>query len=135
VSKPPYLLPQVRDFFYISGQQNGFIVNEIWHDWVQNCFIPHIQKIRLQNNLPNQKALLIVYSHSTRKYKPTIKLFEQHNIMVNILPAHSSTILQPLDLSVNGELKRLLKLRFQPKANEDKPTKRSRLMYITVECL
>ena len=62
-------------------------------------------------------------------------MFEDNNILVNILSAHSSTILQPLDLTVNGELKRLLRQRFKAVKGEDIPTKRSRLMYTTVECL
>ena len=131
----PYLLPVVKHFFHISGQENGFIINDIWHEWVEKTYIPHIEDLRVQLNLPHQKALLIVDSHSTRKHKPTIELFEKHNIMVHILPAYSSTILQPLDLTVNGEFKHLLKLCFQPRTGEDTPTKRSRLMYTTVECL
>jgi hypothetical protein len=102
---------------------------------VEKSFIPHINKLRQQCNTPNQKALLIVDSHSTHKHEPTIKLFEEHNIMVFILPAHSSTILQPLDLSVNGQLKKLLKDRFKVVEGEDRPTKRNRLMFTTAECL
>lgn len=131
----PPLLPQVTTFFSFSGQLNGFIDNSIWHEWVKNVLIPHINKIRQQLGKPNQKALFIVDSHSTRKHQPTILLFEENNICVIILPAHSSTILQPLDLSVNGELKRLLRIRFKPKDGEDTPTKRNRLLYATVECL
>jgi hypothetical protein len=131
----PHLDPKVANFFSFAGQNNGFICNEIWHEWVKTVFIPHINRIRQQIGKPNQKVLFIVDSHSTRKYQPTIDLFQQHNIFVFILPAHSSTILQPLDLTVNGELKRLLKLRFKPVKGEDKPTKRNRLLYTTVECL
>jgi hypothetical protein len=130
------MLSFVREFFHISGQQNGFIVNDIWHDWVKKMLIPHIENLCQQFKLPHQKALLLVDSHSTRKHQPTITtLFEQHNIYVKVLPAHSSTILQPLDLTVNGEFKRLLRLRFHPKTGEDTPTKRSRLLYTSVECL
>lgn len=131
----PYLLDSVRSFFHISGQQNGFIINEIWHEWVQKTFIPHVIEMRKVLGMPDQKALLLVDSHSTRKYEPTKKLFEQHNIFVKILPAHSSTILQPLDLTVNGEFKRVLRNRFKPKTNEKTPEKRSRLMYKSVEAL
>ena len=51
------------------------------------------------------------------------------------MPAHSSTILQPLDLSCNGELKRLLKLYFPTVESEDGPDKHNRLLYTTVFCL
>lgn len=119
----------------LSGQPNGFISNEIWHEWVVNVFLPYVNKLRQKMGKPNQMVLFLVDSHSTRKHEPTIKLFEQYNIMVLILPAHSSTILQPLDLTCNGELKRLLRLNFLPVGGEDRPTKRNRLLYTAVMCL
>lgn len=48
---------------------------------------------------------------------------------------HSSATLQPLDLTCNSELKRVLKLNFKPVDYENKPTKQNRLLYTTVECL
>lgn len=131
----PHLHRAVEAFYSFAGQGNGFICNEIWHAWVETVFIPHVQQVRERLGKPNQKVLLIVDSHSTRKYAPTIKLLNDHNIYTLILPAHSSTILQPLDLTVNGELKRLLKLRFKPKEGEDRATKRNRLLFISVACL
>ena len=74
-------------------------------------------------------------SHSTCKYQPTIDLFQQHNILVFVLPAHSSTILQPLDLTVNGEFKQLMRKYFKPVQGENKPTKHNRLLYIAIRCL
>lgn len=131
----PPLEPRVVNFYSLSGQQNGFISNEIWHEWVRTVFIPHINNVRHQLGKPGQKVLFLVDSHSTRKYEPTIKLFEQNKIIVLILPAHSSTILQPLDLTCNGELKKLLRANFLPVADEDRPTKRNRLLVTSVFCL
>lgn len=102
---------------------------------MRNIFIPKVNEIRRNIGKPTQKALFIVDSHSTRKNEEAIRLFEENNICVVILPAHSSTILQPLDLTVNGELKRLLRLRFRPKKDLDTATKRNKLLYKTVECL
>lgn len=132
----PYLDPSILNFYYLTGQENRFINNEIWHQWALTVLIPYVVKMRQQLGLsPNFPALFIVDSHSTRKYEPTILLFQQYNIHVLILPAHSSATLQPLDLSCNGELKRLLKHHFKPVSDEDRPTKRNRLLYTTVECL
>eukprot|EP00026_Physarum_polycephalum_P014184 Phypoly_transcript_14671.p1 GENE.Phypoly_transcript_14671~~Phypoly_transcript_14671.p1 ORF type:complete len:180 (+),score=25.55 Phypoly_transcript_14671:313-852(+) len=97
--------------------------------------IPYVEQIRRLKGCPNQPALLIADSHVTRGHKPTIDLLEQHNIHLKILPAHSSTILQPLDLSCNKEFKRALCLVFPPLPNEDKPTKRNRLLYSSVFAL
>lgn len=131
----PHLEEEVLQFFAISGQDNGFISNEIWHEWVQNVFIPHILKLRQIHNIPHQPALLLVDSHSTRKHEPTIKLFEAYNIIVFILPAHSSTTLQPLDLSCNREFKRVLRQLFHTVENEDRPTKRNRLLFTSIHAL
>jgi DDE superfamily endonuclease len=131
----PQLNDQVQGFFSISGQPNGFIDNSIWHAWVRDVFIPHVNNLRKNMNQPNAPVLFLVDSHSTHKYAPTIKLFADNNIIVLILPAHSSTILQLLDLTCNGELKRLLKANFAVVADEDGPTKRNRLLYTSVYCL
>lgn len=131
----PPLDPSIVSFYALTGQPNGFIDNGIWHSWVKNIFIPHINKIRQQKGQPTLPVLFIVDAHSTRKHLPTQQLFVENNIIVFILPAHSSTILQPLDLSCNGELKRLLKLYFPTVDNEDGPDKRNRLLYTTVLCL
>lgn len=131
----PHLEEEILQFFAISGQENGFISNEIWHQWVEKVLIPHINRLRQQHNIPNQPALLIVDSHSTRKHEPTIRLFEAHNIIVFILPAHSSTILQPLDLSCNKEFKRVLRQLFHVVPNEDRPTKRNRLLFTSIHAL
>ena len=119
----PPLDPRAETFFCISGQQNGFISNDIFFNWVCAVFIPHIIQIRKNLNRPNAKALLFIDPHSTRAYPPAIEEFEKNNIMVKVLLAHSSTISQPLDLTVNHELKRTLSIYFQPKASEALPDK------------
>src|SRR5271163_2709452 len=118
----PQLDAQVQGFFSISGQPNGFIDNSIWHAWVRDVFIPHVNNIRKNMGQPNAPVLFLVDSHSTRKHKPTKKLFADNNIIVLVFPAHSSTILQPLDLTSNGELKRLLRANFVVVEGEDGPT-------------
>jgi DDE superfamily endonuclease len=86
-------------------------------------------------NQPNTPVLFLVDSHSTRKYKLTKKLFEDNNIIVLVLPAHSFTILQSLDLICNRELKRLLRVNFVVVEGEDSSTKHNRLLYTSVYCL
>lgn len=134
VNLPP-LSDEVVNFYHISGQENGFIDKDIFYLWVQNGLIPQVQEIRKNLKCPDQKALLIVDSHSSRDCADTIELCEQNGIIVLILPAHSSTILQPLDLSVNKALKEALRTNFEPVANESAPDKRNRLLYISIFCL
>ena len=131
----PHLDPSILDYYFYSGQQNRFIDNDIWFVWVRDVFIPHIQNIHTILNKPNALALLIFDSHSTCNEEEAKKLFAANNIHVLILPAHSSTVLQPLDLSVNVEFKRLLRLHFLPLEGEDKPTKCNKLLFTSVGCL
>lgn len=131
----PPLKGEITQFFFLSGQENGFINNEIWHKWVEQILIPYIIQIRIDLGMPGQKALFIVDSHSTRAHQPTILLFETYNILVIILPAHSSTIMQPLDLAPNKEFKRNLRIHFPPKPNEERAEKRNRLLFTTMQCL
>jgi DDE superfamily endonuclease len=91
-----------------------------------------VNNLRRVMNQSNTPVLFLVNSHSTCKHKPTKKLFEDNNIIILVLPAHSSTILQPLDLTCNGELKRLLRANFVVVEGEDSLTKRNRLLYTSV---
>lgn len=131
----PHLEEEVLQFFSISGQENGFNSNELWYNWVKGVFIPYVEQTRRIKGCPNQTALLIADSHVTRGHQPTIDLLEQYNVHLKILPAHSSTILQPLDLSCNKEFKRALRLVFPPLPSEDRPTKHNRLLYSSVFAL
>lgn len=131
----PPLEPEVISFFSISGQENGFISNEIWHDWVRTVFIPHINRVRQQLGKPHQKVLFLVDSHSTRKYEPTIQLLNEAGVITYVLPAHSSTVLQPLDLTCHAKFKELLRDNFLPVPNEEKGVKRNRLLHTTIYCL
>jgi DDE superfamily endonuclease len=131
----PDLPREVTSFFNMSGQENGFITKEIFFHWVQDVYIPFVENTRRQLGCPNQAALLIVDSHNSRDHSDTIKLCKQHNIIVLVLLAHSSTILQPLDLSVNKKLKEALQENFEPKPHESVPEKRSRLLYTSIFCL
>jgi hypothetical protein len=55
---------------------------------------------------------------------------KKNNIDELCLPAHSSTVFQPLDLTVNGKFKKLLENNFSSKCGELNTTKRIRLLRI-----
>jgi len=131
----PPLDPRSEEFYYISGEEHGFIDNEIFYGWVRAVFIPHVNYIRAVLHKPGAKVLLLIDPHSTRAYQPALKDFEDNNIMVVSFLAHSSTISQPLDLTVNNELKRNLATYFLPKQGETKEEKRIRLINTSIPCL
>ena len=55
----------------------------------------------------DKPVLLITDGHSSRGHLDARMLWENHKVMILVLPPHSSALLQPLDLSLNGEFKRV----------------------------
>lgn len=131
----PPLDPQTQAFYYISGQENGFITKEIFFGWMVTIFIPGVHQIRANLGDPGRKALLLVDGHSTCDFEPALAECEANNIMVFTFLGHSSTISQPLDLEPNNEFKRALNNHFRPKHGESKTDMRVRLLNISVKCL
>ena len=102
----------------------------------ENVFIPHIEEKRRKAN-ENLPALLIADNHSSRKALEESRLLDRYNIKLFLLPAHTSHITQPLDLSVNGLFKSVLKSKMHYlKANDDSATDfRAKLMDISFRSL
>jgi hypothetical protein len=131
----PNLPDKVRQFYIITGQDAGWIDEEIWNKWIAEIFIPEIQRRRKEQQLTNQRALLIVDAHSTRSSATAIALLQQYGVDLLVIPAHSSTILQPLDLTVNGIFKHYLGEHYAPQADEPKDCNRIRLLATSVLAL
>ena len=127
--------PKAEEFYYISGEDHGFINNGIFYGWVRAIFIPHINRVRAALHRPGAKVLLLIDPHSTHAYQPALKDFEDNNIMMVAFLAHSSTVCQPLDLTVNNELKKNLSNYFQPKQGESTEEKQIRLINTLILCL
>lgn len=135
LSNLPDLPTEVTNYFAISGQATGFINQEIFEQWVTKILIPAVEKLRQERGCPFQTALLLIDSHSSKDWAPTIQHLEDHNIKVFTFPAHSSHLLQPLDLSVNKKLKDVLREQFEPIANEPVPDRRIQLLTVSIDCL
>lgn len=96
---------------------------------------PHIKNTKDLLELLNARALLIVDGHSSRSDQTALLLLDCDNIDMFFLPPHSSTILQPLDLRVNGVFKSLLKDHFQVVGDEPKHQTQSQLLQTSMVCL
>jgi hypothetical protein len=130
---PPLPSRLVR-FYLISGTPSGWITEDIFHQWVVNVFIPYVHNKRAHSNLINRRALLILDGHSSRSVE-TCRLLEEEKVDVAVIPAHSSSILQPLDLEPFSVFKSALRKRFEVKANEPLPKMRIRLLRDAAICL
>ena len=68
-------------------------------------FIPAMIERRLVLNAPSESVLLLVDGHNSRFSLEVIETCIASNIHIMVLPAHSSSITQPLDAKTNGVLK------------------------------
>lgn len=94
-----------------------------------------MQAYCLRYGLEQAKALLIVDGHNSCESPISTQLLRDNNIDCICLPAHSSTVLQPMDLSVNGMFKYLLGKHFQVVAHEEKALCCIHLLNVAGMCL
>ncbi|KAJ8942005.1 hypothetical protein NQ314_010234 [Rhamnusium bicolor] len=73
--------------------------------WFKNEFIVHINKIRNNQNLPNESAVLIFDGHSSYISIRIIKGAIDNNIELIRLPSHLTDRIQSLDKCVFGPVK------------------------------
>jgi hypothetical protein len=79
-----------------------------------------IKKKREKLNQSDARALLLLDGHPTRLQYHIWKDLQLFNTDVIIIPSHTSDLLQPLDLCVNGYFKQLLEKNRSFKKNEIK---------------
>jgi hypothetical protein len=82
----------VPDWLYTTSQ-NGWTSNEIGATWLRRIYIPDTA------TNPDRYRLLLVDGHGSHTDIEFMWLCKQHKIAILYLPAHSSHILQPLDLA------------------------------------
>ena len=90
---------------------------------------PAINKIRQDLGKPTAKALLLYDGSKTHFAVDHQRLFQQHSVILHLFPAHSSALLQPLDLGPNGALKQHLTTHFKPIEGENMADYRNRLLH------
>lgn len=84
----------------INTSSNGWTTNEIGTDWIE-----HFHKLTNDQN-KGAYRLLILDGH-TSHHSTQFELYcQKNNIITLCMPAHSSHILQPLDVSCFGPLKK-----------------------------
>ena len=93
-----YLLDSVDYIVNRSGYMNGYIFNI----WITNHLIPYVNKSKKS---PDQHALLICDAHLSRINEEALITLKMNNIDLLILPAHSTSKLQPLDVGIYSPYK------------------------------
>ena len=86
--------------------KKGYMTIKTFYDVITTIFIPYVRCKRISLGLPeNARAVLVVDGHGSRYHPETLKALRDNNIDLVIIPAHSSHLLQPLDLTLNKLVK------------------------------
>ncbi|KAJ6249112.1 protein derived from transposon [Anaeramoeba flamelloides] len=86
--------------FNFGYSKKGFINMTLFEKWAIEVFIPYVLKMRKKLNCKGDRALLILDGYSSRSNPDVLDLFALYNIDCVVIPAHSSHIIQPLDVGV-----------------------------------
>ncbi len=83
-----------------SYSKNGWTSNALALEWLQDVFIPLTRPQK-----PKEYRLLVVDGHGSHTTDDFMYECFKNNIHLSFLPAHTSHVLQPLDLAVFSPLK------------------------------
>lgn len=83
-----------------AASTNGWMEEPQFYQWFTTGFIPHVKKIRNEQNKPNQKALLTFDGHCSHVSVRIIEEAINNNIELLRFPSHLTDRLQPLDRCV-----------------------------------
>jgi hypothetical protein len=109
---PPYIIfkgkvfieswfDELPDQWRLMISPNGWTTDEIGLEWLQKSFIPAIQ-----GRLTGKYCLLVLDGHGSHLTPQFDQICDQNNIIPICMPAHSSHLLQPLDVACFATLKR-----------------------------
>ena len=96
---PDEILSELRDWSF-AVSENGWTSNGHAFEWLTKVFIP-----RTKPQDPQQHRLLILDGHGSHVKDNFMFECFKHDIYLLYLPAHTSHILQPLDLGIFSPLK------------------------------
>ena len=107
-----------------TTSKNGWTSNEIGLEWLQRIFIPET------GAGDGQHRLLILDGHGSHVTVDFMWICKQHQIQLLYLPAHSSHVLQPLDLAPFSVIKSSYRQQIQELASLDDaaPVKKERFI-------
>jgi len=116
----PAIIP---DWLYTTSE-NGWTSNTIGLEWLQRIFLPETAP------LDDRWRMLILDGHGSHINLEFLWTCKQNKVQLLFLPAHSSHVLQPLDLSVFSVVKRFYRNQIQELSHLDDaaPVKKERFI-------
>jgi len=97
----------IFDNWEFTATENGWTNDKVALEWLEKVFIPQTK--------PRDRSarLLILDGHGSHETTDFLWKCLEHDIYLLFLPAHTSHVLQPLDLTVFSSLKRLYRKELQ----------------------
>jgi len=80
---------------------SGWSNTAVFQEYIQKQFLPNV----CGKPTSQQPVLLLLDGHSSHTSRSIIEWAKSHHIILQVLPAHTSHVLQPLDVSVFGPFK------------------------------
>ena len=100
------------DTFSLSANPKHFSCTEESLKLIEEIIIPYIESERKKLGAPNQHALIIMDVFTRQMTGPVLEKLRDNKILLVRVPANMTNIFQPLDLTVNGSFKALMKKKF-----------------------
>ncbi|CAK5282967.1 unnamed protein product, partial [Mycena citricolor] len=90
----------------ICMSATGWTDNHISVQWFKKCFIPQAKAWAKEKGTNDQPILLVLDGHGSHEALELIDLARENNIILLLLPPHTTHKLQPLDVGVFGPFSR-----------------------------
>ena len=103
---PEFHLFPLKDI-HIYCQNSAYQTRKSFTSMMLDYYLPEMVRRRTVIKKDNDSIIIFLDGHSSRLSLPVIQFCAEHNIKMIILPAHSSSITQPLDRCSNGVLKKV----------------------------
>ena len=104
---------QFASGWHITHSPQCWSSEETMIQYINEIVIPYVKNQRDTLQDPTLSALVIVDNFRGQVTEPVIRLLEEHNIHVCLLPPNMTDLLQPLDIALNKPVKDYLKRRFE----------------------
>ena len=130
--KPFYIIPRktvdcdiyesclCRDKIKIAYQDKGFINTGLFDTWFEDIYLKEIKERRIKYNYDGFSVLILDGCSSHFSIR-VANLAMENNVLFCFLPAHTSHLVQPLDLGIFG----IHKLELTRYVNDDSKTQQS----------
>ena len=83
----------------LGHSESGFINEKLFMEWFEDVFLVHIRRLRQETHYDGP-AVLFLDGATAHAYEKLTEKCAENNIKVFLFPAHSSHLVQPLDLVV-----------------------------------